>query len=64
MMFSDEFFEHIAEETNRYARQEIQKKIQAGGRGDPVWEQQEENTVQEMKAFFSTVIAIGINKQS
>ncbi len=63
-MFTEDFFDILADETNKYARQEIAKKLQRpGGRGDPMWVQQGETTAQEMKAFISTVIVMGINRQ-
>ena len=52
-MFSEEFFDVIAAETNRYARQQIQKKMESSGKGDSLWENQGDVSSNEMKAFFS-----------
>ena len=61
LFFSEDFFSTLADETNRYARQEIEKKRSTRGKGDSTWEEQGETSAQEMKAFISTVINMGID---
>ena len=53
-MFEDSNFDSIAEETNQYARQAMQTKL------DPAWR---ETNAEEVKAFFALNILFGI-KQS
>ena len=50
------FFETASEETNRYARQ----KIAAKGTPDPLWS---ETTAEEIRAYLSILIMMGIKKQ-
>ena len=54
-MISEEFFEIVAQETNRYAEQEMARR----GSRDLVWHP---TTEAEMRAFFGLNIIMGINQ--
>ena len=54
-MISEEFFEIVAQETNRYAEQEMARR----GSRDPVWHP---TTEAEIRAFFGLNIIMGINQ--
>ena len=54
-MINEDFFETAAQETNRYAEQEMTRK----GSRDSIWYP---TTSPEMKAFFGLNIIMGINQ--
>ena len=54
IFMDDDFFELVALETNRYAKQ----RIASSGKPDPLWK---ETDAQEMKAYFAINILMGLN---